>query len=263
MSTGSLTLLQINDTHGYLEPHPELVWRGGEATYPVLGGYARIAALFKRIRNERQGAVIALDNGDTLHGTYPAVISKGQAFVPRLNALELDAMTAHWEFAFGPAHLRRLSRKLSYPLLAVNCYDKETGQLIFPPSRVLERGGLRVGIVGIAATIVDEGMPPAFSEGVRFTLGRDELASHIAHLRDKNDVDIVVVLSHLGFPQDVRLASEVPVSMSFSAATLTIDLSSRCGSTAPSLSNRAVTVPSLEHSISMLKRAPLPSFITA
>ena len=26
-----LAILQINDTHGYLEPHPELFWRGGEA----------------------------------------------------------------------------------------------------------------------------------------------------------------------------------------------------------------------------------------
>jgi len=209
MRNGSLTILQINDTHGYLEPHPELVWHGGEATYPTLGGYARIAGLFKRIRLETKGAVVALDNGDTLHGTYPAVTSKGQAFVPLLNALALDGMTAHWEFAFGPAHLRTLSRGLSYPILAINCYDKEHGQLVFPPTRVLEQGGLRVGIIGIAATIVDKGMPPAFSEGVRFTLGRDELPVHIAHLRDKENVDLVIALSHLGFPQDARLASEV------------------------------------------------------
>jgi 2',3'-cyclic-nucleotide 2'-phosphodiesterase (5'-nucleotidase family) len=40
--TASLTVFQMNDTHGYLEPHPELVWNGGAAAYPVLGGYARI-----------------------------------------------------------------------------------------------------------------------------------------------------------------------------------------------------------------------------
>lgn len=33
-----------------------------------------------------------------------AVKSKGEAFVPLLNARGLDGMTAHWEFAFGPAH---------------------------------------------------------------------------------------------------------------------------------------------------------------
>lgn len=209
MTAGRLTILQINDAHGYLEPHPELVWRGSEAAYPTLGGYARIAGLLKHVRAERAGAVVVLDNGDALHGTYPAVMSKGRAFVPVLNALALDAMTAHWEFAYGPAHLRALSQRLGFPILANNCYENDSGRLFFPPFRVLERGGLRLGIIGIAATIVDKGMPPAFSEGVRFTLGRDELPGQIAQLRRDEKVDLVIVLSHLGFPQDVRLASEV------------------------------------------------------
>lgn len=79
MTDRSLTILQINDTHGYLEPHHEFVWRSGEPTYPVLGGYARIASLMRAVRRETGNAVIALDNGDTLHGTFPAVHSRGEA----------------------------------------------------------------------------------------------------------------------------------------------------------------------------------------
>lgn len=210
MSPKRITLLQINDVHGYLEPHPELVWRGEEATFPRLGGYARIATLLKRLRRERGGAVIALDNGDTFHGTYPVVSSKGQALIPILNALELDGMTGHWDFAYGPAHLRSLSEQLSYPLLAINCFDKTTGELAFPPTRMVERGGLKVGIIGIAATIIDKTMPPHFSTDVRLTLGQDELPGHIAHLRQQEGVDLVVVLSHLGFPQDMKLTAAVP-----------------------------------------------------
>ncbi|MBI0537002.1 bifunctional metallophosphatase/5'-nucleotidase [Roseomonas sp. KE2513] len=210
MSAGRITLLQINDVHGYLEPHPELVWRGEEASFPRLGGYARIATLLKRLRQERDGAVVALDNGDTFHGTYPVVRSKGQALVPILNALALDGMTAHWDFAYGPAHLQTLANQLSYPLLAINCFDKETGELVFTPTRVVERGGLRIGIIGIAATIVDKTMPPHFSTGIRLTMGQDELLGHIARLRQDEGADLVVVLSHLGFPQDMKLAAAVP-----------------------------------------------------
>ncbi len=37
----------------------------------------KISGLFKQVREERgRELVIALDNGDTLHGTYPAVHSK-------------------------------------------------------------------------------------------------------------------------------------------------------------------------------------------
>ena len=203
-----LTILQINDTHGYLEPHPELVWDGGEARTPIMGGYARIATLLRQVRADHPGGVVVLDNGDTLHGTFPAVNSKGQDLIPLLNALDLDAMTAHWDFAYGPDHLRKLADQLHYPVLAANCYDKASGKPTFPAFRVVERSGLRIGIIGIAA-IVDKMMPPEHSGGLCFTFGEKELPGLIRQLRGEERVDLVVVLSHLGFPQDVKLASKV------------------------------------------------------
>ncbi|HDR73215.1 MAG TPA: bifunctional metallophosphatase/5'-nucleotidase [Methanoculleus sp.] len=204
-----LTILQVNDTHGYLEPHQELFWKGSRAVFRQAGGYARIAGLVAEVREERAGEVLVLDCGDTIHGTYPAVQSRGEAMVPVLNALHFDAMTAHWEFAYGPARFKEIAGALDYPVLALNCYDKATGDLIFDPSTIREAGGLSVGIIGIAATIVDKTMPPSFSEGISLTLGREELPGTIARLREEERVDLVVVISHLGFPQEVQLAAEV------------------------------------------------------
>ncbi|MHB1207590.1 MAG: metallophosphoesterase family protein, partial [Rhodospirillaceae bacterium] len=103
-STHHLTIAQINDSHGYLEPHPEIAWAASGASYPVMGGYARISSFLRALRRENPDGVLALDNGDTFHGTYPAVESRGEALIPLVNALKLDAMTAHWEFAWGPEH---------------------------------------------------------------------------------------------------------------------------------------------------------------
>jgi len=204
----SLTILQINDLHGYLEPHAETIREGDHVAWRTLGGLARIATAFEDVRKQREN-VIALDNGDTFHGTYVPVQSKGEAMIPLMNALELDAMTVHWEFAYGPQGVRHLASKLHYPILAINCYDKTSGELVFPPYRMLERSGMRIAVIGIACVIVDKTMPPSFSEGVRFSLGRDELPGWINHVRQQERADLVVVLSHLGFPQDVKLASEV------------------------------------------------------
>ena len=74
-----ITLLQLNDSHGYLEAHPELFWEGDREVFRNAGGFARISSLFSQIRDECRGAVIALDNGDTIHGTFPAVNSSGEA----------------------------------------------------------------------------------------------------------------------------------------------------------------------------------------
>jgi S-sulfosulfanyl-L-cysteine sulfohydrolase len=209
-SPKTITILQINDTHGYLEPHPELFWKGGHAEYRTSGGFARLRTVFRGVRAEMKGAVIALDNGDTFHGTYHAVHSKGESLIDPVNLLGLDAWTVHWDLAYGPARLRELAAGLNHPLLACNCYDERSGALVYPPFTVFERAGTRVGVIGIAATILDKTMPPVFSEGLRFTLGNEELPGHLRTLRERERVDLVVVLSHLGFPQDVKLAEEVP-----------------------------------------------------
>ena len=135
MNNTKLTILQINDTHGYLEPHPELFWQGDKAEYRLSGGYARLLTIFKQVRLERNGAVIALDNGDTFHGTFHAVHSEGRAFIDPVNLLGLDAWTVHWDFAYGPDRMCELAAKLNHPLLASNCYQIDTGELAYPANQ--------------------------------------------------------------------------------------------------------------------------------
>ncbi len=204
-----LTILQLNDSHGYLEPHHEVFWKSGRTTTRRVGGFARMATLLSQFEVGHPNAVLTFDNGDTLHGTYTAMKNNGKAMVPLLNALAIDAMTAHWEFAYGPAEFQSLTHLLNYPMLAINCYSKDTKTPIFSPGTIIERNGLQIGVIGIASNIVDKTMPPEYSEGIYFTLGNEELPNYITHLREKERVDLVFVLSHLGYPQDLKLVSEV------------------------------------------------------
>lgn len=204
-----LTVIQLNDSHAYFDLHQEMFWQGGQAVYRPAGGYARIATIVKQIRAANQGRVLFCDCGDTLHGTYPALKTQGQALIPILNSLGLDVMTAHWEFAYGPATFKQRASELSYPMLAINVYDQATKERLFPPYSVKEISGLRIGFVGIASNIVDKTMPPSYSKGLHFTLGREELPPIINTLRTQEKVGLIVLISHLGFPQDIKLLSEV------------------------------------------------------
>jgi 2',3'-cyclic-nucleotide 2'-phosphodiesterase (5'-nucleotidase family) len=205
----SLTVIQLNDSHAYFDLHQEMFWQGGRAAYRPAGGYARIAAIVKQIRAANPERVLFCDCGDTFHGTYPALQTQGQALIPILNSLGLDAMTAHWEFAYGPAVFKERAAELNYPMLAINVYEQATKDLFFPPYSVKEIGGLRIGLVGIACNIVGKAMPPSFSEGLEFTLGREELPPILDVLRTQEKVDLIVLISHLGFAQDMKLLSEV------------------------------------------------------
>jgi len=199
----------MNDSHGYLELHDEYFWEGGEQVYEDVGGYARITRYLNRVREEDPGSVIALDNGDTIHGTYPVVESEGEVMKPILNSMGFDAWTAHWDFAYGPEHLIDYAEDLEYPLLAINCFYEDTDELVFDPYEVVDKDGMKIGIIGIANTIVDKTMPDHFSEGVYLTLGDEELPAYVQELKEEKDVDLIVVLAHLGYPQELKLAREI------------------------------------------------------
>ena len=205
----NITILQMNDTHGYIEEHWEHFWDGAYAKYIRAGGYARMKSYIDQIRGQKDGNVLLLDGGDTFHGTYPVVKSKGKVLAPLLNDLKIDAMTAHWEFAYGPKAFDSLLDSLNYPMLAINCYDKETDELVYDPYIIKEVNGVKVAIIGIAATIIDKVMPPHFSEGLYFTLGNEELPGYINQVKNIENADIVLVISHLGYPQEIKLANEV------------------------------------------------------
>jgi 2',3'-cyclic-nucleotide 2'-phosphodiesterase (5'-nucleotidase family) len=205
----SLTIVQMNDTHAYFDIHQEMFWKGDHAEYHQAGGYARIATIFKQIRIESQGNCLFCDCGDTLHGTFPAIDTQGKAMIPILNSLGLDAMTAHWEFAYGPKLFNERVAELNYPMLAINIFDKVTKKMVYQPYSIKEINGLRIGLIGIASNIVDKTMPPSFSDGIYFTLGKDELPPIIDVLRSKEKIDLIVLISHLGFTQDMKLLSEI------------------------------------------------------
>jgi len=129
--------------------------------------------------------------------------------IPVLNSLGIDAMTAHWEFAYGPETFKQRAAELDYPMLAINVFDQATKKHLFSPYSVKEIGGLRIGLVGIASNIIEKAMPPSYSEGLEFTLGREELPPIIDVLRTQEKVDLIILVSHLGFPQDMELLSDV------------------------------------------------------
>lgn len=167
----------------------------------------RIATLFRAVRRERAGAVLALDNGDTFHGTMAAVHTRGDVLSAPMAALGLDGMTAHWEFAYGLARLGEIAQRLPYPILAANYHGSA---LELQPFTIVDRGGIRVAVIGLSAVVAKHLLPRDHRSALEMTMGESELRTLIPSVRRDREVDLVLVLSHLGFPQDCRLAAAVP-----------------------------------------------------
>ncbi len=204
----TIGIVQINDTHANLLPQEDVRYTGRGFRIEKLGGFARMMTKITEFQAENPDRLLVLDNGDTFHGTYEAVQSKGEVMVPYLHSLGVNAMTFHWDSAYTPKHLLELEKMLEYPVLAANVYRQDTKQLLFEPFRIFEANGLSIGVIGIASNIIQKNMPKEFWEGADFTDGIEEAGKWAAYLKEQ-DVDLVVLLSHLGYPQDIALLKQV------------------------------------------------------
>ena len=208
METKKLTIVQINDSHGHIEPHNEVFFEADGFKIKEAGGYSRIKTLVDTIRKENPNTLF-LDCGDSFHGTFITTQTQGNAILPLMNAMEIDAATAHWDFAYTPSHLRELSNRLNYPILSANTYIYDERKRLFDPFIIKELDGMRIGIIGIACEHIVQGFPPKFSEGIYMSPEYEELPKIVSELKNKEKVDFIILLSHLGMPTDYELLKTV------------------------------------------------------
>lgn len=227
--TRVVRILWTNDTHGQLlpvyhrEPNgPEFLEAYGipkgsaEAylasswdylelarRYGKVGGYAYLAGLIKRERAAYPGRTLLLDAGDAWYGSAIGLLTDGRAIVQVMNAMGYDAMTLHWEFNLGKDTLLARVREASFPVLAQNLVDTEFEDRVLKASMVKELDGIRVAVVGQAypfslLTTERRDANPGWRIGYR----EEALQEEIHRVRKQEGAQLVILLSHMGYPQD-------------------------------------------------------------
>lgn len=184
-------------------------------TYGRVGGMDRVATIVKAIRAERgNDRVLLLDGGDSLQGSFTALNSKGADMITVMQALGVEATTGHWEFTLGAERVTELfgtrdqAGSSGIPFLAGNVRDTDFEEPVFHSTRVFEKGGVNIAVIGQAFPYTPIANPrwmiPAWSFGIR----EDSLQKTVAAAR-RNGAEVVVVLSHNGFDVDRKLAARV------------------------------------------------------
>jgi 5'-nucleotidase len=158
--TITLSVISTNDVHGALLPVD------GNRGLALFAGYVDN---LRETRAEDGGEVLLIDAGDMWQGTLESNLSEGASVVAAFNALDYDAAAVgNHEFDFGPAGekatpanilddsqgaLKRRAAEADFPLLAANLIDDTTGLPVdwpnVQPSVLLDREGIKVGIIGL------------------------------------------------------------------------------------------------------------------
>ena len=109
--------------------------------------------------------MLLLAAGDMIQGENWANMSQGESFIEMMNAMKFDALVlGNHEFDFGQAELKKRISAATFPVLGANVEGLDAVK----PFVILERGGNRVGIIGIVTEEAPVATPPRNVTGVRF-----------------------------------------------------------------------------------------------
>ncbi len=169
----------------------------------------RIAAMVDELRARPGTSVLLLDIGDHMDRAAPETEgTMGQANVDVLNLTGYDAITIgnNEGLTFTPELLEQAYAGLACPVICGNIKEITSGQ---PPKwmkehLIVRRGGMTIGLVGATASY------PEFYEllGLEALDPRATLADSVQRLRSQ--VDLLIVMSHLGLKLDEELAETIP-----------------------------------------------------
>lgn len=179
-----ITIIHTNDTHSYVSDNGKDVV-----------GFAKLATYVQDLKKKEN--VLLLDAGDMFQGLPFANIEKGQSVVPVANLVGYDAMAVgNHEFDFGAANLIDISKKVKFPMLSANVY--KDGKQVFPSYIVKEVNGVKVGIFGVTTPETMFKTHPDNIVGCEFKDMIETSKKAVKDLKEKEKVDVVVMLAHLG-----------------------------------------------------------------
>jgi hypothetical protein len=169
------------------------------------GGLARIASFLDSLR-ATPGPVLVVDAG----GSFPDVAGRPDLppFVYGSFArLGVDAVgVAPRDLQFGVAFLLAEARRAGTPLVCANLVLRANGRLVTPPSLLLERGGVRIGVFALVGDRFDLG--PA-RDSLQVLDPENTAQRMVADLRGRG-AERVVLLAQLGRVGAEDVASAVP-----------------------------------------------------
>ncbi len=181
-----LVLVYTNDIHDHIRPD-----------YDGRGGLPFVSGFIRSLRNQHQDELLVLDSGDGAEkGDIAAWVSHGRLTFQAMSRIGYDAWApGNHDHDFGIDGLTEFADLAGSPLLCINLID-EAGKPIFQPSMVVEKNGLKIGLIGMIVPR-NEGCLNDEETAIAMALEAERL---------RPMVDLIVAICHDGVEECARIA---------------------------------------------------------
>ena len=197
-----LTLLHSNDMHGdFLAEHVD---------DDLVGGVSMLSGYINQVRAEEPNTLYCIA-GDMFRGSVIDSEFQGISTIEIMNLLAPDVVTlGNHETDYGVAHLLFLEKCAQFPIINANLHIKTNHARLFNPFLIKEIDGMKILFIGI---LTEEVIAQTKNDGLIGSFVNIEDAAEevgrICNAYNAIDIDFTVLLTHIGFEEDKKLAEKL------------------------------------------------------
>lgn len=189
-----VNILTVNDFHGNFRPGR------------FQPGAARLAGVVRELKQQNAKDVcLFIGAGDLYTGTTDANTFGGMETVKLFNDMGMDCDAAgNHAFDVPQETTRRQAQLAKYPFLSANLVNAKSGKVQppFAPYTILERAGLKIGVVGLTTATTRRTATVKNLEGIKVLNPEQVAQKYIDELRSKG-CDLVLLACHIGSQPDL------------------------------------------------------------
>jgi 5'-nucleotidase/UDP-sugar diphosphatase len=200
--TRRFTILHSNDMHG--DFLAEQAAGGG----PLIGGLPLLSGYINKVRSEEENVLYVIA-GDMVQGSIIDSDFKGTSTMQIMNYLCPDVVAlGNHEVDYGLPHLLFLEKIANFPIVNANLYIKPFEKRMMRPYYKINKAGFDILFTGILTEKVMDALRMDELIGTFVTL--EEASAEVGKICDvykDDDIDLTIVLTHIGFESDKELAA--------------------------------------------------------
>ncbi|AOR22276.1 5'-nucleotidase C-terminal domain-containing protein [Clostridium taeniosporum] len=217
----TLQILTTTDTHGRFSPYDYAINMPNES-----GSLTQIATKVNELRTKNPNTIL-VDAGDIIQDNSESLFinTSVNPMILAMNKIGYDTMTlGNHEFNYGIPALKHIMKQFNGTVLGGNVYEKDGTTRIAAPYTIIERNGVKVGIIGMVTPNIKK-WDSANLKGYKITNSVDETKAAIKELKKQN-INVIIAVDHMGITGEydepgssaIEVLEECPEITAFVAA---------------------------------------------
>lgn len=207
----NLTVLHTNDHHGHF-------WKNKHGEYGMAARKTLIDGIRKEVA-DKGGYSLLLSGGDINTGVPESDMQNAEPDFKGMTKLGYEAMAlGNHEFDNPLDVLKQQEKWANFPFLAANIYDKKTGERLFKPYHIFNKGNIKIAVVGFTTEDTMKIGNPEYIADIEFRNPTDEAKDIIPTIKAQEKPDLIFAVTHMGHYQNANYGVNAPGDVTLARA---------------------------------------------